>query len=96
MRIRSDATIQANANKENVGRIFAAYDVLYNAAFLSGCAIGILASGVLKYSEILSIVTIGYACNAVVFFRMRDGKRSENQAHPSITASLNDLLESVK
>ena len=96
LRIRSDATIQANANKENVGRIFAAYDVLYNAAFLSGCAIGILASGVLKYSEILSIVTIGYACNAVVFFRMRDGKRSENQAHPSITASLNDLLESVK
>ena len=96
LRIRSDATIQANANKENVGRIFAAYDVLYNAAFLSGCAVGILASGVLKYSEILSIVTIGYACNGAIFLRMRDGKRSEDQAHPSIIASFNNRLVSVE
>jgi len=96
LRIRSDATIQANASKEKVGRIFAAYDVLYNAAFLSGCAIGILASGVLKYSEILSLVTVGYACNAAIFLRMRDGKRSENQAHPSITASFNNRLSGVE
>ncbi len=96
LRIRSDATIQANASKEKIGRIFAAYDVLYNAAFLSGCAIGILASGVLKYSEILSLVTVGYACNAAIFLRMRDGKRSENQAHPSITASFNNRLSSVE
>ena len=96
LRIRSDATIQANASKEKVGRIFAAYDVLYNAAFLSGCAIGILASGVLKYSEILSLVTVGYACNAAIFLRIRDGKRSENQAHPSITASFNNRLSSVE
>ena len=96
LRIRSDATIQANADKENIGRIFAAYDVLYNAAFLGGCATGILASGVLEYTEILSVVAVGYACNAGIFLRMRDGKGSENQEHPSITASLNDLLESVK
>jgi len=96
LRIRSDATIQANASKENVGRIFAAYDVLYNAAFLGGCATGILASGVLKYSEILSLVTIGYACNAAIFLRMRDGKRSEDQAHPSIIASLNNCLVSIE
>ncbi len=96
LRIRSDATIQANASKEKIGRIFAAYDVLYNAAFLSGCAIGILASGVLKYSEILSLVTVGYACNAAIFLRMRDGKRSENQAHPSITASFNNRLSGVE
>ena len=96
LRIRSDATIQANANKDNVGRIFAAYDVLYNAAFLGGCAFGILASGVLKYSEILSFVTVGYACNAAIFLRMRDGKRSEDQAHPSIIASLNNRLVSIE
>ena len=96
LRIRSDATIQANASKENVGRIFAAYDVLYNAAFLGGCATGILASGVLKYSEILSVVTIGYACNAAIFLRMRDGKRSEDQAHPSIIASFDNRLVSVE
>jgi MFS family permease len=96
LRIRSDATIQANASKEKVGRIFAAYDVLYNAAFLSGCAIGILASGVLKYSEILSLVTVGYACNAAIFLRIRDGKRSENQTHPSITASFNNRLSGVE
>jgi len=96
LRIRSDATIQANANKENVGRIFAAYDVLYNAAFLGGCATGILASGVLKYSEILSIVAVGYACNAGIFLRMKDGKRSEDQAHPSITASLNNRLLGIE
>ena len=96
LRIRSDATIQANASRENVGRIFAAYDVLYNAAFLGGCATGILASGVLKYSEILSVVTIGYACNAAIFLRMRDGKRSEDQAHPSIIASLNNRLVSIE
>jgi len=96
LRIRSDATIQANASKENVGRIFAAYDVLYNAAFLGGCATGILASGLLRYSEILSLVTIGYACNAAIFLRMRDGKRSEDQAHPSIIASLNNCLVSIE
>jgi len=27
---------------------------------------------------------------------MRDGKRSENQAHPSITASFNNRLSSVE
>lgn len=96
LRIRSDATIQANADKENVGRIFSAYDVLYNAAFLGGCSIGILASGLLRYSEILSLVTIGYACNAAIFLRMRDGKRSEDQAHPSIIASLNNCLVSIE
>ena len=96
LRIRSDATIQANASKENVGRIFAAYDVFYNAAFLGGCSIGILASGLLRYSEILSLVTIGYACNAAIFLRMRDGKRSEDQAHPSIIASLNNCLVSIE
>jgi hypothetical protein len=96
LRIRSDATIQANANKENVGRIFAAYDVLYNAAFLGGCATGILASGVLEYSEILSLVAVGYACNAGIFLRMRDGKRSEDQIHPSIIASFDNRLSSVE
>jgi hypothetical protein len=96
LRIRSDATIQANASKENVGRIFAAYDVLYNAAFLGGCATGILASGVLEYSEILSLVAVGYACNAAIFLRMKDGKRSENQAHPSILASFNNRLLGIE
>lgn len=96
LRIRSDATIQANSNKENVGRIFAAYDVLYNAAFLGGCAIGILASGVLKYSEILGLVTIGYACNAAIFLRMRDGKRSQDQVHPSKASSLKKCFVSVE
>jgi hypothetical protein len=44
----------------------------------------------------LSLVTVGYACNAAIFLRMRDGKRSENQAHPSITASFNNRLSSVE
>lgn len=51
---------------------------------------------VLKYSEILSLVAIGYACNAAIFLRMRDGKRSEDQAHPSIIASPNNRLVSVE
>ena len=77
LRIRSDATIQANSSKENLGRIFATYDMLYNFAFIGGCSIGIIASGLADYGQVLGVVAISYTCVSGLFMRISDGKESD-------------------
>lgn len=86
LRIRSDATIQANTKSHNVGHIFAAYDMLYNLSFICGCALGIVLSGLLTYSTVLGIAALGFLAMAFVFAFMNDGKTDlhvEHEVHPS-------------
>lgn len=93
LRIRSDATIQANSSTANIGRLFAAYDVLYNLAFIIGCTTGILASAQFGYSQVLGTVAVGYACCALIFLRLNDGKNHNVIAtHPSSRSPLDDRL----
>ena len=84
LRIRSDATIQANSSKENLGRIFATYDMFYNFAFIGGCSIGIIASRLANYGQVLGAVAISYTCVSGAFLKISDGKESDaKKSHPT-------------
>lgn len=74
LRVRSDATIQANASKTAIGKIFALYDLLYNFAFITGGIIGIAATSMLSYETVLVSACLAYLSLAIVFAKLKDGK----------------------
>lgn len=87
LRIRSDATIQANTEFANIGHVFSAYDMLYNLSFIGGCALGISLTGISRYSAVLGVAAVGFGSLTFVFAFLNDGKvdRPErSQVHPSI------------
>jgi predicted MFS family arabinose efflux permease len=87
LRVRSDATIQANVSKSNIGHVFAAYDMLYNLAFIIGAIAGIGLSGLFGFATVLACVSTGFAAMSIVFAVINDGKLDDNTSsslHPSI------------
>jgi MFS family permease len=86
LRVRSDATVQSNVSQSNMGHVFAAYDMLYNLAFIAGGILGIALSGSLSYSAVLGCAVAGFAAVSLVFAVINDGKselESANKIHPS-------------
>jgi predicted MFS family arabinose efflux permease len=87
LRVRSDATIQSNVSKSNIGHVFAAYDMLYNLAFIFGAIVGIGLSGLLSFSAVLAFASISFAAMSIVFALINDGKsdgEDSPHSHPSI------------
>jgi hypothetical protein len=87
LRVRSDATIQANVSKSNIGHVFAAYDMLYNLAFITGAIAGIGLSGQFGFATVVAGVSTGFAAMSIVFAVINDGKLDDNPSsslHPSI------------
>lgn len=87
LRVRSDATIQANVSRSNIGQVFAAYDMLYNIAFIVGALLGIGLISQFSYSVVFAIASISFAGMACVFTAMNDGKTDAENVevrHPSI------------
>ena len=87
LRVRSDATIQANVSKSNIGHVFAAYDMLYNLAFIIGAIVGIGLSGLLTFAAVLACVSVSFAAMSIVFAIINDGKQdgeTSQSQHPSI------------
>ena len=87
LRVRSDATIQSNVSKSNIGHVFAAYDMLYNLAFIIGAIVGIGLSGLLNFSAVLAFASIGFGAMSIVFAVINDGKSDDDTSsslHPSI------------
>lgn len=87
LRVRSDATIQANVSKSNIGNVFAAYDMLYNLAFIIGATTGIGLSGLFGFVTVLACVSTGFAAMSLVFAAVSDGKSDDDLSstlHPSI------------
>ena len=87
LRVRSDATIQANVSKSNIGHVFAAYDMLYNLAFIIGAIAGIGLSGLFGFATVLACVSTGFAAMSIVFTLINDGKSNDDMSsslHPSI------------
>ena len=87
LRVRSDATIQANVLKSNIGHVFAAYDMLYNLAFIIGAIAGIGLSGLFGFATVLACVSTGFATMSLVFAVINDGKSDDDMSsslHPSI------------
>lgn len=86
LRVRSDATIQANAPKATIGKIFASYDLLYNFAFITGGIIGIAATSNFSYRTVLTTACTTYFVLSIVFAKIKDGKNLNNEivaTHPS-------------
>jgi predicted MFS family arabinose efflux permease len=87
LRVRSDATIQANVSKSNIGHVFAAYDMLYNLAFIIGAIAGIGLSGLFGFATVLACVSTGFTAMSIVFAVINDGKSDDDVSptlHPSI------------
>ena len=87
LRVRADATIQTNVSKSTIGHVFAAYDMLYNLAFIFGAIVGIGLSGILSFTSVLACVATGFAAMSVVFAVIDDGKQDGETSpsqHPSI------------
>lgn len=96
LRVRSDATIQANSPKATIGKIFATYDVLYNVAFISGGIIGIATTSMLSYQAVLSTASITYFLAAIFFAKLKDGKIAQIEivaTHPSGHRSITPTRE---
>lgn len=94
LRVRSDATVQSNVSQANIGHVFAAYDMLYNLAFIAGGVIGIALSGSLSYSTVLACAVAGFAAMSIVFAVINDGKieqESASKVHPSIWPVVNQV-----
>ena len=87
LRVRADATIQTNVSKSTIGHAFAAYDMLYNLAFIFGAIVGIGLSGLLSFTAVLACVATSFAAMSVVFAVINDGKQDGETSpsqHPSI------------
>jgi hypothetical protein len=74
LRIRADATVQANSHSESVGHIFTAYDILYNVSFIVGGTLGMIISLQFDLTAILGGVAIAYCFGALAFSVLPDGK----------------------
>ena len=58
--------------------------MFYNFAFIGGCSIGIIASGLADYGQVLGAVALSYTCFSVVFLKISDGKESDaEKSHPT-------------
>jgi len=70
LRICTDSSIQANIPDEVLGRVFAAYDVMYNVAYAVGIVAGVALFGVIHTSAVLSIIC---ACHVSLAFLLVRG-----------------------
>jgi predicted MFS family arabinose efflux permease len=95
VRICNDAAVQANVLPSALGRVFAAYDVVYNLSFVGGAAAGLAISNALGY---WSSLWTGACCYAALTFGLlltndRDAAPSDSRCapaklHPSALSTL--------
>ncbi len=51
--------------------------MFYNFAVIAGCSVGIIASGLAEYGQVLGVVAISSTCVSGLFMRISDGKESD-------------------
>lgn len=77
LRVRSDASIQANVEPSALGQVFATYDIVYNLAFITGGIAGVSLAPVTPYSVVIGTIVVTYVTLAVIFaIVIKDGKES--------------------
>lgn len=65
VRVCNDAAVQSNVNSAALGRVFAAYDVVYNLSFVGGAALGLVVGTGVGHAPILVVCCLGYAALAL-------------------------------
>jgi predicted MFS family arabinose efflux permease len=81
LRVASDATIQANASPGSCGRVFAAYDVAFNFAYVVGLVGGLAITTNSSVDITLGAVGPSYLVGAVAFalLKREDSRRAKVQ-----------------
>lgn len=79
LRVRSDASIQANVDPSALGQVFATYDIVYNLAFITGGTVGVSLAPMAPFSMVVGSIVVVYLALAAVFTTvMDDGKESQS------------------
>ena len=73
VRVCNDAAVQSTVHTASLGRVFAAYDVVYNLSFVAGATVGLLVGANSGFFGILLACAAGYAALAAVLVVIGSG-----------------------
>jgi len=96
LRVASDATIQANAVSGSCGRVFAAYDIAFNLAYVAGVVVGLAmtSSGSVEFA--LTTVIPAFFIGSLVFAVIeREPRREESRVYVASTQGLDETTVGV-
>ena len=95
VRVCNDAAVQSSVPSASLGRVFAAYDVVYNMSFVAGAATALLVGIDAGYSQVLAACCAGYAAlaAALVFIGSGELRPTRTTVNPqSVHASASSTL----
>lgn len=88
LRVASDATIQANAASGSCGRVFAAYDIAFNLAYVAGLLGGLTLTTNYSVGLAFAVVTPGYFTGSLFFALLaREESSDESSRRPRVQLS---------
>lgn len=73
VRVCNDAAVQTAVHTASLGRVFAAYDVVYNLSFVGGAAIALAAGTDDGFARVLLVCAVGYAALAALLVLIGSG-----------------------
>lgn len=73
VRVCNDAAVQSTVDSASLGRVFAAYDVVYNLSFVGGATIALVAGANNGLTAVLFFCAAGYAALAVLLVVIGSG-----------------------
>lgn len=81
MRVCNDAAVQSSVDEASLGRVFAAYDVVYNMSFVLGAALALAVGIDAGYLMVLAACCVGYAALALTLLFFGSG-----EPRPTVTS----------
>ena len=76
VRVCNDAAVQSTVHTASLGRVFAAYDVVYNLSFVGGAAIGLSLGLGHSFESVLFSCAAGYAILSFALIALGSGDAS--------------------
>jgi MFS family permease len=73
VRVCNDAAVQSTVHTASLGRVFAAYDVVYNLSFVVGALLALMASTDRNLISVLVACAVGYAALAALLVLIGSG-----------------------
>ena len=94
VRVCNDAAVQSSVDSASLGRVFAAYDVVYNLSFVIGAAAALTVGIDTGYGAVLGACCVGYAALALALLFIGSG-----ELRPTVTsrrpAEVHSLMSST-
>ncbi|MEY3575056.1 MAG: hypothetical protein RLZZ88_199 [Actinomycetota bacterium] len=73
VRVCNDAAVQSTVESASLGRVFAAYDVVYNLSFVGGAAVALVIGANNGFAAVLLVCAAGYAALAALLVVIGSG-----------------------